>query len=248
MNSDADKSGPSLPPAALKLSRESAPPSAASTAAAESNLRADGSTTSPPPAPRRKKTSLTMRDWAVRGLIVGILLLALGVLLWSYRRLVPVQREGRVLAARVDTLQADIVAMEKGVTPADLEQLARELQFTGQLLLNGEQALVSWLNDLRRTAVPLALEATANFGQPRPPAATNVNVAVVPTQLTVNLKPSEDVSSPLPPPSRVLRLLHELLHRSNRADLVALHITAGSNSIAQVRADLELWAGGEEQP
>jgi hypothetical protein len=258
MSTDNDKSWPSIPPSQLRLSRggaaESAPGGAPESATAPAEPAAGsapaGAPGGPatPPARRRKAPSLTLRDWMLRGAMVALLLIALGVLLWSYGRLTPLQARGRTLSEQVARLESEIAQMERGYTPADLEQLARDFQFAGATLFGGEDALVAWFNSLKRTAVPLALEANADFGQPHPPAVTNYNVAVVPADLTLNLKPTEDVTSPLSPHARVLALLDTLIRQTSRADLVALEVTAGTNSIAQVRARLELWAGKEGQP
>lgn len=248
MSADADKSWPNIPPSQLKLSR-----AGADETASPAELPAGGPAPSGPPPvatpapPPRKAPSLTTRDWVIRGGMVALLVAALGVLVWSYRRLAPVQTAGRLLSERVNKLEEQIAQMERGYTEADLEALAREFRFAGSLLYNGEEALAAWFNGLKRTAVPLALEADADFGQPRTPA-TNYTVAVVPATLTLSLKPSPDVASPQSPHVRVLTLLETMIRQTNRADLVALHVVAGTNSIAQVRAEMELWAGKEGQP
>jgi hypothetical protein len=248
MSTDNDKSWPAIPPSQLKLNRGGPATESAAPAAPTPQGPADA----PPgaPGPRRpppKKASLTTRDWVIRGAMVGILLAALGVLVWSYQRLMPLQAQGRRLTERVNKLQEEVALMERGYTPADLEKLAREFQFAGAQLFGGEEALAAWFNGLRRRSVPLALEADADFGPPRTPA-TNYPVAVVPATLTLNIKPSEDATSPRSPHVRVLTLLDELVRQTNRADLLELHITAGSNSIAQVKAVFELWAGQEAKP
>ncbi len=254
MSTDNDKSWPSIPPSQLRLSRGGGAESAGPTGAPDAESPAAASATpatggaSAPPAARRKAPSLTTRDWALRGAMLALLLIAIGGLVWSYSRLVPMQARGRQLSERVGKLEEEIAQMERGHTAADLEQLARDFKFAGAMLLDGEEALVAWFNGLKRTAVPLALEAVADFGQPHPPAVTNYNVAVVPADLTLNIKPTEAVASPLSPHARVLALLDSLIRQTSRADLVALHVSAGTNSIAQVRARLELWAGKEGQP
>lgn len=248
MSTDNDKSWPAIPPSQLKLSRggSATEPVAPETPAAPAPPGASPGA-SGPRRPPPKKASLTTRDWVSRGVMVGFLLAALGVLVWSYQRLIPLQAEGRRLTKRVNTLQEEIALMEQGYTPADLEKLAREFRFAGAQLFGGEEALAAWFNSLRRRSVPLALEANADFGPPRTPA-TNYSVAVVPATLTLNLKPSEDAPSPRSPHVRVLTLLDELVRQTNRADLLALDITAGTNSIAQVKAVFELWAGQEVIP
>lgn len=250
MSTENDKSWPNIPPTQLRLSRASAaqePPSTPPPAPAGDV---------PPPTPDapatrarpHKAPSLTLRDWILRGTMVALLVIAVGVLIWSYSRLTPVQARGRALSEQVARLEGEIAQMERGYSETDLEQLARDFKFAGAMLFDGEEALAAWFNSLKRTAVPLALEADADFGQPHPPAVTNYNVAVVPADLTLNLKPTADVASPLSPHARVLALLDTLIRQTSRADLVALQVTAGTNSIAQVRARLELWAGKEGQP
>lgn len=248
MSADADKSWPNIPPSQLKLNRAGT----AESDPAEERPSAASPSTGPSPAPKlapppRRSQSLTTRDWVIRGGMVALLVTALGVLIWSYGRLVPVQAEGRQLSERVNKLEEQIAQMERGYSDADLEALAREFRFAGNQLYGGEEALAAWFNGLKRAAVPLALEADADFGQPRMPA-TNYTVAVVPATLTLNLKPSEDVASPQSPHVRVLTLLETLVRQTNRADLVALHVVAGTNSIAQVKAEMELWAGKGDEP
>ena len=137
MSTDNDKSWPAIPPSQLKLSRDSATePAAPVVPAPPASADAPPGAPGPRPAPP-KKTSLTTRDWVIRGAMVGILLAALGVLVWSYQRLMPLQAQGRRLTERVNKLQEEVALMERGYTPADLEKLAREFQFAGAQLLGG---------------------------------------------------------------------------------------------------------------
>jgi hypothetical protein len=192
---------------------------------------------------RPTSTPLSWRDWAVRGLVCVLLVAALGLLYWSYSRLVPLQQQARTLGDRVAKLNQDIAVMENKYSPQTLDMLARRFQLAGQLLFGEEEALTTWFAALQRQLVPLALEASAEFGQPTSRGRTNFAVAVVPATLTLNLEPAADLGSIRSPYARVLGLLNELGGQTQRVDIVELEVTAGTNSINRVRTVVELWAG-----
>ncbi len=256
MSQEPGKTWPSVPPTQLKLQRETpraaeptppTPPSAAAgaPAAPPTPVGALGSA-----ARRPAKQPLTLQAWLVRVAAGVVLVGSLAAVYWSYQRLAPLQERSRVLSERVTRLGNEIALMEGRYTPADLEKLAEDFRFAGQQLFGTEQDLASWFEILKRELVPLALEASAEFGRPAPPPAgeTNLNVAVVPATLTLNLKPSADAASIRSPYERVLTLLDELSRQPKRVDLVALNVSAGTNSINQVRTVLELWAGEVSTP
>lgn len=254
MSADSDKSWPSIPPTQLKLQRE--PPAAVPEPSAPAGPGAPVPASPPGPpvgalggaARRPAAPPLSLQDWLVR-ILAGVLLAgSVAFLYWSYTRLAPVQKQARALAERANKLSQEIALMEGKYPPPELEKLAEDFQFAGQLLFGGEEDLAAWFEGLKRQLVPLALEASAEFGRPSAPATTNLSVAVVPATLTLNLQPSSDVGSIRSPYGRVLSLLDELTRQPKRVDLVALEVHAGSNSISQVRTVLELWAGEEARP
>ncbi len=253
MSADSDKSWPSIPPTQLKLQREQPAAAPEPSAPAAPGAPAPSGPPAPPvgalgaTARRPAAQPVSLQTWLVR-ILAGLLLAgSIAFLYWSYTRLAPVQKQARAQAERANKLSQEIALMEGKYPPPELEKLAQDFQFAGQLLFGGEEDLATWFEGLKRQLVPLALEASAEFGRPSAPATTNLSVAVVPATLTLNLQPSTDVGSIRSPYGRVLSLLDELTRQPKRVDLVALEVNAGSNSISQVRTVLELWAGEEAQ-
>jgi hypothetical protein len=174
------------------------------------------------------------------------LLISVGLVVWAYQRLIPVQRQARETASQISRLATEIGLMEGRLTPEELDRLAAEFQRAQGLLFSTPESLKDWLTQLRLQMVPLALEATADVGRPAATNAANPTVAVVPATLSLTLQPSRDVEGVRSPYERVLQFLDVLSREAKRVDVVELQVTGSANSVSRAVVSLSLWAGGQE--
>lgn len=233
------------------------PPSRLTLAAApkEPPRPAPGEEVPPPPVPpptRRDPTSRRSatpgQGWLLRTVMALLFVGSVALVLWSHRRLVPVQQESRKAAEKVSQLSGEIAVMQGRYSSREVEELAKRFEQTRSLLFPTPEDLFGWFGGLQTNMIPLALEARADF---RPPAITNTaghKLAVVPARLTLVLKPTTNVAGVNTPYERVLRFLDELTGQEKRVDLVELEVSGGTNSVSQASASIDLWAGEEIKP
>jgi len=194
-------------------------------------------------AERFRSEPLSVRDWLVRGLMAAVLIASILAAYWSYRQLVPIQKESREASALVNRLSTEIGVMEGKYTPADLEVLAGEYHRAQGLLFSGEDALNQWFQNLKAGMIPLALDATADFGRAATTNAAQQALAVVPAKLTLDIKPAGEIGSVRSPYERVLGFLDQVARQEKRVDLIELQVDGGSNSVTRALLVLDLWAG-----
>lgn len=199
---------------------------------------------------RRRRPPLTLRDWVWRTVAWCLLAGSVGLLLWTYRELVPAQQSLRDASSRVSRLSAEIAVMEGRYSPADIEQLAAEYRGAIDLLFSTPESLAEWLQEIRAHAVPLAFDTTPEFSRLTPEAQgrTNVVSAYEPATLSLVIQPKVQVEGVRPAYERLLRFLGELGRQSKRVDLVELQVHGGSNSVSHAVATLKFWVGAEVDP
>jgi hypothetical protein len=195
------------------------------------------------PAASRKAQPLTTAAWISRALTVLLLAGAVGLVTWNYRRLLPVQKKARETSALVNRLSAEIALMETRTSPDAAQQVAENYAQAQALLFSSPEALKDWFQRVRREMVPLALDATADFGRPTAANPTNLGLAVVPATLALSIQPALQVEGVRSPYERVLRFLDQLSRQEKRVDVLDLQVHGGSNSVSRAVATLQLWAG-----
>jgi hypothetical protein len=168
--------------------------------------------------------------------------------LWSYQRLVPVQRQAREAASLASRLSGEIAVMEGRYSAEEIAELMQSYDRAKGLLFSTPGALKEWFQQVQLQMVPLALDATADFGRAAITNSASHKLAVVPATLSLNIQPASQVEAVRSPYERVLRFLDELGRQEKRMDLVELQVTGGSNSISRAVAMLQLWAGEEAKP
>lgn len=205
-------------------------------------------TAAAPARPRRLKSQpLTVRGWVLRVLVGGLLIGSAVLVQDSYRRLLPVQREARETAALVSRLSAEVALMETRHSPEQTEEVAREYARAQGLLFSTPEALKDWFQQVREQMVPLALDATADFGRPSTTNAAHYALAIVPATLALSIQPAPGIGAVRTPYERTLRFLTQLGLQEKRVDLVELQVSGGTNSVSRAVATLQLWAG-EDRP
>lgn len=196
---------------------------------------------SPPPAaaPAKRRRSQWIKRVVMFVAIGGALIASWG----SVRRLVPLQTENRRLTSDVAKVTAELEAMQLLTSPAERARLTNELAMADRRLFASQQAIAGWLETLRETMVPLALEADARFGPVEARTVAGEQLEVVP--LTLELRPTRLVPGVRSPYQRVLDFCQRVSDLPERADFVELTVTAGTNSVDRAIAVLELWLKSE---
>lgn len=197
---------------------------------------------------RLKNPPLTLRQWLGRILLFCLLLGSGGLLFWSHRQLIPVQRQARDTGALISRLSTEVAVMEGKYSAAEIAQLAEDYRQAQGLLFATPDALKDWFQEVRSQMVPLALDAVADFGRATTTNAADRTLAIVPATLALSIQPADKIEAVRSPYERVLRFLDQLNRQAKRVDLVEIQVTGGTNSVSRAVATLQLWAGEEGLP
>ena len=207
----------------------------------------------PTPNPERRPSAplpaggFNYRDLVLRGLFVVSVVGSLALVWWSLQRLTPLQQRTRELSTTTARLSAEIDQMEGKWTQSQVEQVLQKFGSVQGHLIVGQTGLEGWLKNLKEQVVAMALDVKADFGKAGPQAAGSQKLAVIPTTVSVDVKPVPGIESAQTPYQRVLQLSQRLTAQEKRADLVELSVAGGSNSVSRAVAVLNLWAGEEGQ-
>lgn len=165
---------------------------------------------------------------------------ALGLIAWSLQRLRPILRETAAMTARVNRLNGQIDDCERGLQKAEQSQLNRRFDQALSGYLGGEEALRVWLSDAREKAAPLALVLTSEIGEPVAQDIGGQKLMLIPVHLEI--RPSEDVSSPRSPYQRLIEFCQFVATHPQRADVEELRVLGQSGSVSRAVLQLQLWA------
>lgn len=196
-----------------------------------------------PPRPGR----INYREVLLRVGLVLVVVGAVALMWWSYRRLVPLQQRTRELNATVTRLSSEVDEMQRRWSGADIEQLNQKSDRVQAQLFSGPPELEAWLRELKEQVVPLALDINANFGKTSAAAPEDQKLATVPATVSVEVKPAPGIPGVQTPYQRILQLSQRLTAQEKRADLVELSVAGGTNSVSRAVVVLNLWAGQEGQ-
>lgn len=196
----------------------------------------------------RQHESATRQSWLVRASMALLLAGAGCLLVWSLQRLLPLQRQTRDAAALASRLSGEIAIMEGRYTPAEIEQVLQSYTKATNRLFATPEAIKDWLQEVHLRTLPLAIEASAEFGDPVVTNTPGHELTVMPARLSLVIQPSAKVEAIQSPYLRVLRVLDELVRQEKRADIVEIQVAAGTNSIARATTLIEVWTGKETKP
>jgi len=196
-----------------------------------------------PPSRPALKASLSLQDWLMRLLVVVVIAACAAAIFYSYQRLAKLQAQGRKLDATVSQMNNDVQILEGKYTKEDVDRLMARSREAEALLFAGQDALYNWFQDLQLRLVPLALTAKANFGAAITNKSPHHALAVVPATVSLEVGPADKVEARRSPYQRVMELMSQLAQQPKRVDVVGLDAQGGTNSIAEAKVVLELWAG-----
>lgn len=208
------------------------------------------------PSPAGRKGTLIQpreTDYKEIALRIGLVLLNIGsvaLLWWSLQgTLQPLQRELRDVNTTVTRLITDVESLERAWSQPVVEQTRGKFGEVRSYMFVGRPAVESWINDVKQSAVPLALDVGFDFNLAEPssvaPAPTNAPASITPTPVALSVRPGLGIDAANPSYQRLLQLSQRLTVQEKRADLVELRAAAGSNSVDQAVLVLHLWTAEE---
>jgi hypothetical protein len=184
-------------------------------------------------------------EWHFRGFVV--LLLAVSVTLgwWSLKRLIPLQRKCAELNATVSRVSREVDELQRRWSEEDAVRIRQMFTQAHAQLFVDQAALDGWLASLKNQVIPLGLDLKTDFGKSVPQRSSN-DLAIIPTTVSVEVRPPSGNEKTESAYQRILRLSHRLSTQPKRADLAELKVSAaGDSSINSAVMVLNLWAGEE---
>ena len=179
----------------------------------------------------------------IRLVLFSILAGSLVLTSWSINRLLRLQARSNALDTAFSHLSLEVEQMQARWTPASIEQLLGRYSQLSPQLFAGQDALMAWLKEFRQQLGPLALEASAEFGQVALSQTPDKKITTIRATVSIKVKPVGSLESHSSPYQRVLRLTQYLGAGLKRADLVELEVSGSSNSVSRAVAVLNLWVG-----
>ena len=182
------------------------------------------------------------REWLFRAVTITLLLGSMALAWWSIRGLAPLQKQTRSLSSRVAGLSAEVDDLERK-RPKDQDgQIEARLQEAHSTLFTDQAALAAWLATLQKQSAPLALEARSLFGKTIPQTTSGESVTIIPTTISVDVRPQAGAQRNESPYQRILRLNRILATQDKRADLRELTMVGGPHSVTNAVMVFYLWA------
>jgi len=185
------------------------------------------------------------RDWLFRLGIVALLAGSVTVAWRSLQRLETRQKHCREISATVARLSAQVDDLERQWSRGQEEEVGGQLRQARSQLFCDQAALENWLSSLKAQTDPLALEARATFGKTIPRNIAEEELAMIPTTISVDVRPVREKERGGWPYLRLVQLGQRLTRQDKRADLVELKVEGGTNSVTGAVLVFNLWAGAE---
>jgi hypothetical protein len=201
----------------------------------------------PPAAAPPRSTGY--RDLLFRVIILVAVLGSAVMICWSFLLVLrPRQQQARELSLRVSRQSAEVDDLDRQWTQAQMAQVTNQFSQVAPTLFEGREGVDAWLANLKDLSASLALDATAEFGQPSQQTAGGRTLTVIPATVSVNVQPAGPETKPPSPYGRVLQLGQLLARENKRADLTELILDGGVNSINRVVLVLNYWTEKEPTP
>ena len=187
-----------------------------------------------------------MSDWFFRSVIAVLILGSLSLAWWSFAvRLLPLQQRSRELSLKVARLSAEVDAQERLWAGEHEQLISNRLTEAQSRLFADQEALESWLANLKEQALPLALDTKTDFSKNVTPLPSEADLALIATTISVDVQSASPEAGYESPYQRILRLAQRLADSEKRADLTGLRVLSGTNSVAKAVMVFHLWAGQE---
>jgi hypothetical protein len=182
---------------------------------------------------------------AFRAINFSLILASMAFAWWTFqKRLVPLQKQSRQQASRLEALSSQVDDMGRKWPKFQRDQIRTDYQEVRNELFADELELGRWLMRLEEEASPLALDIKVQFGKSTNRTTEDEKLAVIPASVTLVVRPT--IGGTQTPYQRMLRLGQELGAEGKRADLAELTVNGGPLSITKGVLVFNLWAGEEK--
>jgi cell division protein FtsB len=189
------------------------------------------------------------REWLFRLVIVVLLVASIALVWWSLKfRLLPAQKQSRELSTSVTRLSTEVDDLERQWSKARQDEINRRLKQAHAQLFSDQDAVESWLSNIKTQSDPLLLDAKAALGKSIPKTTNGQEVAIIPAIISVSVAPIFGVPDKESPYQRILRFSERLAAVQKRADLIELTVLGGTNSVSSAALVFHLWAGEGNPP
>lgn len=201
-----------------------------------------------PPKPLQARR-FSGRDWVFRLVVVLLLVGSIALAWWSLKfRLLPAQKQSRELSVSVTRLSTEVDDLERQWSKVKQDEVTRRLNQAHAQLFDNQDAVQSWLFNIKAQSDPLLLDAKASLGKSLPKTTNGQEIAIIPATVSVSVVPIFGVQDKESPYQRILRFSEGLATLQKRADLIDLTVLGGTNSVNSAGLVFHLWAGEGNPP
>jgi len=195
--------------------------------------------TTPPNVPPVSKRSRWFTAAMVERVVLFSVVSVTGILLWSsVSRLTQVRTESRDLSRQIAHLSGEIDVMRAQWPGIRTQQVTSRMPEATTSLFQGPPAISEWIESVRASAIPLALETEFEFIGTRTQALDSVVVM----QTRLHITPDREAESPRPAFHRLLELGQTIANYPKRLDVLELTLHGSSNSVGEASALIEVWS------
>jgi hypothetical protein len=181
-----------------------------------------------------------LRVILIRFAMLAIVIGSCALVWWSIsRRLMPATLQVREKSQAMALLANEVQQLEAGWNGVEAEQTDGKFKRARSRLFTSNESLLTWQRQTERQADALALQPSAQPGQPRAHPAAKLDLSLLP--LTVDIRPREIPRSTNTAYRRLLHFARALEAPDKRIDVTDLSVTASSNSMQQVTLVLNVW-------
>ena len=197
------------------------------------------------PSPATQKGQFSYTDLLARLVVVGLLLASVGLLWWSYCRVyAPRAKVTRDLNASVEKLTAEVETMDRRWTKAEMDAINDRFTLVQPRLFADQPELEGWLADFREQIAPLSLEIKTDLASPSP--APEAKLLSLPATMTITFRTTTEASGGPSPYQRLLQFAERITAQDKNADLTALTVDSGLNSIGRAVVGVNFWTNAKE--
>lgn len=189
-----------------------------------------------PTAPRRRGIPRSLIE---RVVLISVILGSFWSIYWSINRLRLLQAQSRGLNQKVAKLTADIDLMKSRWTDARARSVLERHASLPETLFPGAAAVSAWLDDLQKSAVPLALDTQVRLGEVI--TLTNSLGTVSRVRVSVDLRPASTTPAASPLYHRMLQWTRLVTGQARRVDLLGFSVLGANATGGTATAALELW-------
>jgi hypothetical protein len=184
-----------------------------------------------------------------RVVILVVVFASVALIWWSvFATLTPRLKESRELSSSVARMSAEVESMDRQWPKEAVAQVTNRFSQASARLFKGRAGLEAWLANLKELAASLALDVGTDLGQPSLQTVGGRTLTVIPATISIQVQPAGPETRPPSPYQRILVFGQLLSAEKKRADLTALTVDGGTNSISRAVLDFNYWTTKEAAP